>query len=228
MNDKKEKQAEQEEEKPRKKDSKLFLVSILIIIGIVAGIIIWRIAIPTGKVTTIDDLHALNLKGKLSEDKGYIYNGFSFVFYDGMWYTQSRIGNTLLNVPMHFGPRDLENITVKGKINDRFKQKRIYITFDPEDPNMQYLALSASELSLFLAKGLDLEPKAACTKNITEACANIPILDCSNKKKAIIYLNQDNETAVELKGNCIEVKGDKMNLVRAVDRLILKWLGVMP
>jgi len=224
----KEERSEEATEEKQKKDSKLFLIAVLLIVGVVVGFVVWRIATPTGKITTIDDLHELNLKGKLKEDMGYVYNGFSFVFYDGLWYTQAKVGDRLLNVPMHFGPKDVEYIKVKGKINERFKRSKIYITFDPEDPSLQYVALSAAELSSLLASGFGIMPVAACTKNVTDACAKRPILDCSDKKKAIIYINQDNETVVEMKGNCIEVKGKDMELVKAVDRLMLKWLGIMP
>jgi len=49
---------------------------------------------PTAQVITIDELHQKNLKGEES-DINYVYNGFSFVFINGMWYTQVQKEDTV-------------------------------------------------------------------------------------------------------------------------------------
>src|SRR3989344_70717 len=103
-----------------KTDSK----SVLLIIGIIVGITILAIggfavynSITGANVQTIDDLHQDNLDNKLKEKEGYVYNGFSFVYYDGLWWTsvKNSAGNNL-KISLHYDPRDLEDIPVFGNL----------------------------------------------------------------------------------------------------------------
>ena len=211
------------------KSTKKLLIIIAVIIGFFAlGFLVRFVYNPTGAAVTIDELHKKNLEGEES-NINYVYNGFSFVYVDNLWYTQvQRPDGTLLDVPLHFGPRDLEDIPAIGNINDQFKQPRIYITFDPNDRSLKFVALSSAELSLNLAKGLEILPIAACAKNETEACGNRPIVTCEDNDKAVIYLKQTDSTGiVRLEGNCIELKGEGWELVKATDRLLLQWYQVM-
>lgn len=211
------------------KDSKKLLIMIVVIIGLFALFFFVRFVYnPEAKVLTIDDLHKKNLEGKES-DLNYIYNGFSFVKMDNLWYTQVQARDSLIDIPLHFGPKELEEIPVTGKIDSFFnKQEEIYVTFDPNDTPLGYVALSSAELSLNMAKGINIMPVAACAKNETIACENRPIVDCSDEDKAVIFLKQTDSTgSVKLKGNCIELEGNKEELLKATDRLLFKWYEVM-
>ena len=160
----------------------------------------------------------------------YTYNHFDFYYHDGMWYTQIQLGNQPWNVPLRFGPREVEYIPIVGDPNILLTVKGVYITFDPDSANLNYTALAVSELSLNLAQALDITPIGACTKNITEACHNRPIISCeTDKKHAIIYLTEEsNFPIVEQKDNCLILKGKGFDLVKAVDRLLLYWYKIMP
>ncbi len=211
------------------KNTKNLFIIIAVIVGLfVLSFLVRFVYNPEGDAATIDELHRKNLEGKESEFN-YIYNGFSFVFVDNLWYTQiKRKDETLLDVPLHFGPRDLEDIPITGEINDKFKQPTAYITFDPTEDDFKFVALSSAELSLNLARGIEVMPIAACDRNKTAACIDRPIVTCENKDKAIIYLKQTNETGeVKLGGNCVEVSGDGWELVKATDRVLLQWYQVM-
>ncbi len=169
----------------------------------------------------------------------YEYNGFTFKKYDdGKWHTQMRWGNNLLNVPLSFGPNDLEDIQVTGYINNIFvESKDVYITFDPPKDillptgaivkeKLGYLALAATELSLNLVQGMKLTTISACTNN-DSSCGDVPVITCENDE-ATVYLKRSDKTEVLLDGNCIIISGKDMDLVRAVDRLLLYWYSVMP
>ena len=176
---------------------------------------------------TLDDMHNETLSGE-ETDLNYLYNGFSFVRAQGLWYTEVGGGpNTIYKVALHYSPRELEDVKVTGQINKTFTDaKAVFVTFDPTDPNLQYVALSAAELSLSLTKAIKVTPVAACTQNITEACSTRPIITCDSRAP-VIFLKQANETALNLKGNCIEITGWREGIVKATDRLILQWYGVM-
>ncbi len=179
------------------------------------------------EVATFRDISGQSVKGVV--DDRYRYNGFNFVNIDGIWYTELMNGNRKITLPLHYGPRDVENMTIDGSLGSGFTDaKLIYIAFDPLDNNLTYIALANGELSLSLARAMGLMLKAACTQNQTVSCAKQPILSCgSDDNKAIIELRQGNTTGVFYKNNCILVTGDDMNLVKAVDRLLLKWYGIM-
>ena len=115
-------------------------------------------------------------------------------------------------------------------------KKNIYITFNPTEDNQKYVALAASELTLSMAKGMNINPVAACDRNesddelkqreIDRACTNRSIITCESGKPAV-YLLQEEPAKVEMKGNCVLVQGVGMNLTKAVDRLLYEWYGIM-
>ena len=72
-------------------DSKNVLLMVGVIIGlfiIVIGGFSWYNTITGGAVATIDDLHQMNYDGDLKEEQGYVYNGYSVVRNDKLWWTQ--------------------------------------------------------------------------------------------------------------------------------------------
>ena len=235
-----EEQKKEEEENPKteKKETK----KLLIIIGVVVAIFVVFFAVGyfirtshTEEVVTIDDLHQKNMEGEES-DVNYMYNGFSFVYINNMWYTQVQVGDALLDLPLHYGPKEVEDISINGTINQSFMKKGIYITFNPTEDNQKYVALAASELTLSMAKGMGITPIAACDRNETDieekqeevrkACENRSVITCESGKPAV-YLKQEEPAGVEMKGNCVLVKGIGLNLTKSVDRLLYEWYGVM-
>lgn len=220
-------EAEEVVEKEDKKDTKRLLIMIGIIIAIFFIFIAsYMIFYSADKVVTIDELHKMNIEGKTSENN-YMYNGYSFVYAEGMWYTQVQRQNKIWDIPLHFSPRDLENISLSGYINETFDKADTYITFNPVGKNLQYEALTSAELSLNMVKGLGVVPTAACDRNETETCANRPIITCKNTDKAVIYLKQAEPVRIEMKGNCIIIQGEKWDLLRAADKFILIWYGII-
>jgi hypothetical protein len=217
---------EEDDEKSNKRFFVILAAIIGILILIIGGFFIFKhFSTPAG-TATIEDLHKLNLEGKGGE-KDYVYNGFSFVYFDGLWYTQMQRDNIMWNIPLHFGPKDLENVSITGKgINDSFKKDEVYITFDPTLKPLSYVALSAAELSSNLIKGIGVMPIAACLKNETDACSDRPIITCESGEAAI-YLKQSNETKISLEGNCVILEGQDYELVKATDRFLLQWYRIM-
>jgi hypothetical protein len=220
-----------------KKETKKLLIVLAIVIGIFIAFFVtgYFLKHDSTKVTTIDDLHRLNMEGKES-DVNYMYNGFSFVFVNGLWYTQVQVNDTLLDLPLHYGPKELKNISLTGSINESFMRKGIFITFNPTEDEQKYVALAASELSLSMAKGFGIKPIAACDRNETDieekkeevakACTGIQVITCESGKPAI-YLKQEEPAGIKMKGNCIIVQGAGMNLTKSVDRLLYEWYQVM-
>jgi hypothetical protein len=202
-------------EKAEKSMQFVFIVAIVTVILIIAAIFGLRYFLPKEKPETVT------------------YNQFTFTKMVGIWYTQWQYKNELYTIPLRFNPYEAENISADGSLNDSFfnSVNETYITIDPGEPGytgMAYTALAAAELSLNLAQVFGFNLVAACTTNITDACINRTIVTCDDKDKAIIYIKDSNQTQVLFDNNCITVQGSGVELVRAVDRLLYKWYGVIP
>jgi len=211
-------------------DGKGLLFIVLGIIGIfvllIAGFNAYNY-FTTAAVVSVDELHQDNLAGDLDEDEGYTYNGYSFVKADGLWWTEMNKFGTLLKIPLHFGPKELEDIPITGTLNPTFNEgDKVYIAIDPDVQN-KYYTLAISELSFNTVKGMDRLPIGSCTKE-NWACDNRTIISCDNTQgKPVIELVIENETKVELQGTCIKVSGREYGIVKAVDRILYQWYGVM-
>lgn len=177
--------------------------------------------------------------------ESYTYNGFTFNKQAGLWHMDVLMKGTnqVFNVPLHYGPKEVENIYFTGNI-DAFnyymgkygydnvtKQGRIYVTFNPQEGNLSYTAIAAAELSINLGQGLGIEPIAACTANTDGACKGRPIINCENNTKPPIIYLQNAEAKdgpkVTISGNCITVQGVDTDLLRSTDRLILSLYNII-
>lgn len=202
---------EETEKTDDKKATRVFLISVLVLIVAFALI--------------------FSVKYFYKQDENpqeYKYGAYKFTKIGGMWYTQIQNENNIFNIPLHYNPGEVKNISVVGKIDDRFNfSKSIYLTSDPAENNAGYVALAAAELSLNMVQGLGIRPVAACSENKTVYCAERPIINCTNTDEPVIYLKETEKAEVELKGNCVVINGKDADLVRATDRLLYQLYRIM-
>ncbi|MBI2146499.1 hypothetical protein HYU22_04110 [Candidatus Woesearchaeota archaeon] len=209
---------------------------ILIAIAVVA--VIFVLILSIGKFSfldnikgpqtlSLDQLHQLNKEGKLDEERGYMYNGYSFVLNDDLWWMEREVFGTLIKVPLHFGPKQVEEVPIRGQLNPAFNEGgKVYLAIDPE-VRSKYYSLAISELSFNLAKGIGREPVGSCTAE-NWACENRTIVTCQNTGgRPVIELVLQNETGIELSGTCIKISGQEYGIVKAANRVLYKWYGVM-
>jgi len=212
-------------------DSKKILIAVLLIIGVLGFSLGGFKAydyFTSADVIDIDALHVQNLEGELNDDEGYMYNGYSFIKVDGLWWTEVVIGNKLVKIPLHFSPKEVEEIEIKGNLNPAFNYGDVvYIAIDPNVQD-QYYTLSLSELIFNVAKGLDRTPEGSCTEE-NWACENRTIISCDNNpnNKPVIELALAEESKIELVGSCIKISGSEYGIVKAVNRLLYQWYEVM-
>jgi hypothetical protein len=159
--------------------------------------------------------------------ESYEFNGFLFEKQGPLWVTNIKWGGEYLRIPMHYGPTDTKHITLAGRLNDTFNEGPLYITFEPDADNVSSMAIAAAELSLNLAQGINRSLVAACSRNVTEACATRPIVDCRDTDKAVIYLKENDVPFIKLEDNCIVIYGKGNDLLKGVDRLLMFWYGVV-
>jgi hypothetical protein len=223
------KEIQPEDLENKKSSDKTFIIALGVIIILIAVIIGFKL-LRTQTPKTIEDLHKLNLQGKLKPGEGYVYNGYSFVYFDGLWYSQVQKGNTLFDFSLHYAPKDLSDVPLEGDINSTpfDSSPIIYYTFDPLGTNLNYVTLAAGEFSRSMIAAFNKQPKAACDKNETTACKTVPILTCENTDLPLVYFRDESPTRVIYDNNCIIVQGQGPELVRASNRMLLNLYGIMP
>jgi len=214
----------EEETIVKKSSNKALYATIVLVLIILVAIFSVRFFMKEPEPRTIDDLHRLNLNGKLEPEIGYLYNGLSFVNYDNIWYTQimSPGGTRLYDVAFRFGPKEVEDVPVKGKFDvTKFDEVgEYYVTFDPLGSQFNFVAVAISDFNQNMMKVFDKIPVAACDKNETVACKDRPIITCNNTEEIVLYVKERNETKIVFENNCINVEGSGLELVKAVDKVM--------
>lgn len=207
--------------------NKYFYIILAVIVVAFISFIAYQKLTASQPPKTIEDLHKLNLAGALASEQGYTHNGYSFVLFDGLWYTKIQLGDVAYSIPLHFGPRETENVKISGTLSRSFDQSTdIYIVLDPLSSDSDYGALGASELAQNMIQAINKRPVGACDKNETVMCSDRPIVTCETTTKPAIYLLQEPGPEVKFKNNCIVLRGIKYDLVKAVDALLLKWYRI--
>ena len=219
------------EDKSTASDGKSILIMVAVIVGIFlllfGGSYLYN-NITAATPVSVDDLHQQNLDDKLDEEEGYVYNGYSFIKTDGLWWTEMNKFGTIFKVPLHFSPRELEDVKIKGELDPRFGDgDGIFITIDPKVSD-KYYALAVSELSFNTVQGLDRIPIGSCIEEHW-ACENRTIISCDNTlgQSVIEFAYGEKEPSIELSGRCIKLNGQEYALTKAVDRLLYQWYGIM-
>lgn len=155
------------------------------------------------------------------------YNAFTFEKKGDMWFTEwVRQDKQSFVVPFHFNPKEVEDIPLEGRISQEFGQDTIYLTFDPDEVDLNYVGVAFGELSFSLVQVFEILPNASCTKNYT-GCEERPIVTCDDLDKTVIYVKQSNKTRVLLKGNCVVVEGHGRDIIRASERLLFGMYNIM-
>ncbi len=217
--------------------SKAFFIGIGIFILVLAAILL----IPhffNQDVKTLSDIHRETITEGIDTDVRYVYNGYSFVFYDNLWYTQiaNQFTGDLYNIPLHFGPKNLTDIVITGDLDTFFTGLvgnnisnytiQTYLTFDPTDEQMGYVALATGEITQNLAQTFGIAFIPACTQEGV-GCESVPIVTCDSTDAPVLFLKSGSPTMVYANNNCLTLQGEGPELVRATDRLILKLYNVM-
>ena len=227
---------ERQEEKMPQKGTKSKSDKMLIIgIGLIAllFIVIFGLRYFTQEQPeTIDDLHELNLKGKLKPEQGYLYKGvYSFVKFDDLWYTQlmSPKGTRFYNIQFRYDPREVEDINIGGWLDTELfnNATEYYVTFNPTGNDFSSVALAVGDFNTHMTKIFFKNPIAACDRNETEACGDRPIITCDGTDKMVLYVKEANNTRVYYDDNCIVVEGSGFELVKGVDRVLYDFYDIM-
>ncbi|HLD42520.1 MAG TPA: hypothetical protein VJB08_00860 [Candidatus Nanoarchaeia archaeon] len=159
----------------------------------------------------------------------YTYNGFVVEKVAGLWNTEWQRGDTVYKIHLRYGPREAEDVSLE--FADEFViTNTTYITFDPEGEDLGYVALASAEITLSLSNVFGIQAVAACSRNATDACHTRPIVNCeisNGTTESIIFIKEHPEPKVSVQDNCLVIQGRKEEIVRAADKVIWKWYGII-
>ena len=222
---------ENELEEPNKFQDKLLFISIALIALLFISVLAYsRFYKP--KAQTLEDLHILNLNGKLAPGQGYVYKGvYSFVTLDNQWYTQlkSPKGTKVYSLALRYSPRDLKDIVIEGKLDKEFfdGKSEFFVTFNPTGKDFSSVALAVADFNTHMSKVFEKNPIAACDRNETDACKTRPVVTCEDPSKLVLYIRESNKLRAYYNNNCIVVEGKGFDLIKGVDRILYNLYGIM-
>jgi len=123
----------------------------------------------------------------------------------------------------------LINVSISGRVDSFNNGSKVYITFDPlaDKEEMPYIYVVSVNLETNLISFFGRQPEVACTRQDNASCSNVTILNCSSTSVPIIQLEAEGEPEILLMDNCVILKGSRENLIKAADRLMLRYYGIM-
>lgn len=141
-------------------------------------------------------------------------------------YYTTEIGNE--NIEFYFLPEYLEDINISEQIKTELKTGASFVTFNPDDSNLEYIDLIRFELSEISNKGLTTKQFiSAQTRNST--LYNLPIINCKNNTQdPIIMIKTADNTEIYKQENCIYVTASyDTDFARIRDKLLYTILGII-
>jgi hypothetical protein len=221
----KEKSVEHSTEMDRSEDLKKEMKSSYILVGVIIAIVL--ITVGFMLIPKMFD------KAPDAVQESYEYNLFKFEKRFGTWFTESQEGNNLFEIALIYAPKELENVIVEGSVYSFRQMEETYITFDPTEKEFSYVTMANAEVATKLAMHFGIKMLPACTED-TETCrtAGAEIITCEANRtmepgKGIIFLNQAPGPKVIIDGNCAIIQGEGADIIKAADRFMLGYYGIM-
>ena len=218
-------------EEPKKSSEKALIITIAVIALLFISILAFSF-FTKQQPKTLEDLHVLNLKGKLKPSQGYVYKGvYSFINFDNLWYTEvkSPQGTKIFDLALRYSPRDLKDIAIEGALDNNFfnSQNEFYVAYNPTGKDFSSVGLAVADFDTHMSRVFEKKPIAACDRNETEPCKTRPIVNCSSTDKLVLYVKEAETFKVYYNYNCIVVEGSGLDLVKGVDRVLYNLYNIM-
>ncbi len=184
------------------------------------------------KAMTIEELHEQNLKGKFSE-KNFFYNGYSFVYFDNLWWTQVQSNDkTLYDIPFRYSPREVEYIVIEPGLGSKLLKGKnlIFISINlTENLSNSQMAIAGVELSRITGKRYNMFNIDTIGAFTTPIEKGVPVITCANATNTtavVIYRLGPMDRAYS-KGDCIFFEGiNETGIIKVTDKFIYEVLGI--
>ncbi|MCX8194232.1 MAG: hypothetical protein N3G19_02615 [Candidatus Pacearchaeota archaeon] len=156
------------------------------------------------------------------------YRNYKFIKTENGWQTQIKVANQLITINTYHLPQEVENISSEGKpLLADFLNKVIFIVATTETERQaafEYNNFGAIALRMQLACSPENENSSFCVEN------NLPLKSCEDAdwQTTIIKIKEtENETSVNYKNSCLEIKGKATDLIKANEKAIFMTFGII-
>ncbi len=153
-------------------------------------------------------------------DSSFDYNGFEFKLVNNYYMTKVEgVEKKFYNHPLDAATVDIPEEAVRIVRNS----PAVIVTFNPYSKDVSTQDLARYELELNLGRTV----YSAVTQNSTLYA--YPVITCENASPdyPVIYLEERNETSASYQDGCLVLKGESMGLLKGVESLIYRVLGVI-
>ena len=159
-------------------------------------------------------------------------SGYSFyIMPDGTFTTVYETGGGQIPIQFRLDPREADNISIDDtSVSTIINAKKIYITSNPNQPDLGKLAVASAEVSRIT--GLySIETIPTFTEDSDPPNPSVPLKNCEDAdaatKTVVIYVHLDNSTGVRNENGCIHVTGDTSDsMILAADKLGYNLIGI--
>jgi|GEM_PF-3987530 hypothetical protein len=214
--------SEAEEEKTAWKKSNMFLLIAIIVIAVIAASILIYVNYERIKE---------NQKPVFNSSNYYQWGNYTFIKKeDNSWETVYTNAGQQYILNFYYGPRDLLDLEIEyenayfGKIVT--PGSSVYIVIDPNATD-GYVGVATTSLSRGLNRVFNVPASGACTQE-HEACGDRPIIpSCMLTPYPTIFVIKDQNTSIVYRNNCLFIKGEGQELIRAANKVLLGWYGII-
>ena len=119
------------------------------------------------------------------------------------------------------------DLNISDEISNKIKNSGvIYITFNPEMNNPEYIDVARFDLATNFAMKNIYTINGITNENVNY---NLPIINCENATNFIpvIIMQESNTTNVNMTNNCITMQGKNFDFIKFRDLIIYKLYGVL-
>ncbi len=219
--------------KYKKKNRSLITFAYIVALIFIGLIIILGIRyLMASKAMSIEELHKQNIKGKFT-DRNYFYNGYSFVNYDNLWWTQIQSKDkTLYDIPFKHSPKELENYIIEpGLPLVLLKNKKlIYMSINKtENISDSKMGIAALELARITGKRYNMFNIDTIGAYTTFTEPIVPVITCANSSNttAVVIYTVGQMNRAYSDNNCIIIEGTSEDeVIKVADRFAYEILGI--
>ncbi|MBN2458070.1 hypothetical protein JXB31_02980 [Candidatus Woesearchaeota archaeon] len=148
------------------------------------------------------------------------YNDHEFTQQNGYWYTSYNSNS----IRLRFHPDALDSIFLSYESSAAIRDSMMtYLTFDPDDKNIEYIEQVRLELEQEMPKLFNTYIMTGVT-NTDGSYGALPMISCSNATASVpvIYLASSDEDSFSYNSNCLIVSATTgNNILMMKDRLVL-------
>ncbi len=165
------------------------------------------------------------------EDKNAIQiSGYTFyALPQGTFATLVTLGGKQIPIEFRLDPRNAKDVYLSdGAINSLATATKVYIVFDPNQPDLGYFGVASAEISRVLSL-YNIPVVAAFLRDSNPVNPSVPLKTCADADRTttVITLALANYTSVNYDSNCVRVAGKTVNdLILAADKLGMHLLGI--